>query len=86
MESIAELLQGKFCLATKVFRLAQCGISIDKSRGYIGFTSVKPPLPYILTYLHDYSKTLLGVSFKLGTHTYLGQERKPYFKVTLNSQ
>ena len=51
-------------------------ISPDKSRGYIGFMSVVPPL-YILTCVRDNSKTLLRISFKLGTHMYLGQEKNP---------
>ena len=48
-------------------------ISPDESQGYIGFTHVVPP--YVLTCVHDNSKTLSQISFKLGTHMYLGQER-----------
>ena len=52
-------------------------ISPDKSWGYIGFTSIALPSPYVLTCVHNNSKTLSQVSFKLGTHMYLGQEVNP---------
>ena len=57
-------------------------ISPDESRGYIGFRSVAPPPPpwYILTCVHDNSKTVLRISFKLSTHMYLGQERNPILR------
>ena len=50
-------------------------ISPDDSEGYTGFTSVAPPLPYILTCVSDNSKTLSPISFKLGTDMYLDWER-----------
>ena len=57
-------------------------ISPDESRGYIGFRSVSPPAPprYVLTCVHDNPKTLSRISFKLGTHMYLGQERNPILR------
>ena len=54
-------------------------ISPDESQGYIGFTSVVPP-PYVLICVRDNSKTLSQISFKLGTHMYLGQERNPILR------
>ena len=51
-------------------------ISPDESQGYIGFMSVMLLPPYVLTCVHDNSKTLSQISFKLGTHMYLGQESK----------
>ena len=51
-------------------------ISPNESWGYIGFTSDAPP-PYILTCVRDNSKMLSRISFQLGTHMYLGQERNP---------
>ena len=57
-------------------------ISPDESRGYIGFRSVVPPPPlrYVLTCVRNNSKTLSRISFKLGTHMYLGQERNPILR------
>ena len=54
-------------------------ISPDESWGYIGFTSVVLP-PYVLTCVRDNSKTLSRISFKFGTHMYLGQERNPILR------
>ena len=53
-------------------------ISPDESRGYICFTSVASP--HVLTCVRDNSKTLSQISFKLGTHMYLGQERNPILR------
>ena len=49
-------------------------ISPDKSWGYTGFMSVVLPSLYFLTCVHDNSKTLSRILFKLGTHMYLGKE------------
>ena len=55
-------------------------ISPDESRGNTGFISV-PLLPkYILCMI---TQTLSKISIKLGTHMYLGQERKPILRSPL---
>ena len=59
-------------------------ISLDKSQGYTGFTSVVPP-PYISTCACNNSKMLSQISFKLDRHVFKSGEES-YFKVTLNSQ
>ena len=55
-------------------------ISPDESGGYIGFTSVASPPPYVLTCVRDNSKMISRISFKLGTHMYLCQERIPILR------
>ena len=65
------------------FKMTQLSVIIspDESRGYIGFTSiVPPPPPYVLTCVRNNSKMLSRISFKLGTHMYLGQERNPILR------
>ena len=60
-------------------------ISPGESLGYIGFMSIAPrPLPYVFTCVHNNSKMLSRISFKLGTLVF-GSGEEPYFKVTLNS-
>ena len=42
---------------------------------YIRFTSVAPPPPpYVLTCVQSNSKSLSWISFKCGTHMYLGKQ------------
>ena len=62
-----------------VFKRSFLIISPDKSGGFIDFTFVVPP-PYVLTSVHDNSKRLSQISFKLGTHMYLVQERNPILR------
>ena len=55
-------------------------MSPDESQGYIGFRSVAPPPLYVWTCVRDNSRMLSRISFKLGTHMYLGQERNPILR------
>ena len=75
---IKVLLYGIF---SRLEILAHCIIiSPDESRVYIGLTSVVPPPPHVLTCVRGNSKTLSRISFKLGTHMYLDQERNPILR------
>ena len=52
-------------------------ISQDESRVYTDFTFVVLPPLYVLTCVHDNSKMVSQISFKLGTHVFVSGE-EPY--------
>ena len=58
----------------------------DESRGYIGFTCIAPPPPYILICVRYNYKNAFTDFIQTWDTQVFGSVEEPYYKVTLNSQ
>ena len=69
MYSISENVSEYVC---PVLLLTALIVSPDESRGYLGFSTVTPPLPQRFPFGRDNLKNILVTTFKFGMWVYMG--------------